>query len=386
MASCVLILAFCVIVATLLVVSHQSAGQRVFRWLPLPLWCYALPLLAVSLGWLPAGHPIYRTVTGTLLPFALALLVLGVDLPAVARVGWPALAAAVGGAAGIMLGGILSARCLQSWLPPEAWRGVGALVGTWTGGTGNLLALRTVLDIPETMFAPLIVVDALTAYTWMALLVALSGWQRPIDRWLRADGSGLGAQGSGQEHRTSNPASARQRTGPLLGCVGLSGGLVMAAQIVGRQLPTNAILGSASAWTIMLVTTAALAASLAGPIRRLGASGPTVGYPCLYLVLAATGAQADLRAFTAAPVWLLAGLGIVLTHGLVLLGLGRLLRIPLGLLATASQANLGGVVSAPLVGAVYHRSLASVGLLLAMAGNAVGTYLGWLAAVVSQKT
>ena len=76
------------------------------------------------------------------------------------------------------------------------------------------------------------------------------------------------------------------------------------------------------------------------------------------------------------------GGGVALLHGAATLLTGRCFRITLGVLATASQANLGGVVSAPLVGAVYHQSLAPVGLLLAMAGNAVGTYLGWLAATL----
>jgi uncharacterized membrane protein len=43
---------------------------------------------------------------------------------------------------------------------------------------------------------------------------------------------------------------------------------------------------------------------------------------------------------------------------------------------------VGGVVSAPLVGAVYHQSLAPVGLLLALAGNAIGTYLGLASATL----
>jgi uncharacterized membrane protein len=102
-------------------------------------------------------------------------------------------------------------------------------------------------------------------------------------------------------------------------------------------------------------------------------------------VLAATGAQADLRALWSAPAWLLVGAGVALLHGLSLLLAGRMLRIPLGILATASQANLGGMVSAPLVGAVYHQSLAPVGLLLAMAGNALGTYIGWCAALLCRS-
>ena len=74
----------------------------------------------------------------------------------------------------------------------------------------------------------------------------------------------------------------------------------------------------------------------------------------------------------------------MLVHGTTLLVAGRLFRIPLGILATASQANIGGLVSAPLVGAVYRRSLAPVGLLLAIDGNAAGTYLGLAAATFCQ--
>jgi uncharacterized membrane protein len=48
--------------------------------------------------------------------------------------------------------------------------------------------------------------------------------------------------------------------------------------------------------------------------------------------------------------------------------------------AAASQANIGGVASAPVVAEVYHPGLASVGLLLAILGNIVGTWLGILCA------
>ena len=117
---------------------------------------------------------------------------------------------------------------------------------------------------------------------------------------------------------------------------------------------------------------------------RLGEAGSRLGYPVLYLVLAATGAQAQLRALWSTPVWIALGAIVVLVHGSTLLLAGRLFRIRLGILATASQANLGGLVSGPLVGAVYHRTLAPIGLLLAVAGNALGTYVGLLAATLAR--
>src|SRR6185295_18069044 len=137
-------------------------------------------------------------------------------------------------------------------------------------------------------------------------------------------------------------------------------------------------------WTIMLATTAALGASLVPSLRAAGEAGPAVGYPVLYLVLAATGAQGDLAALWKTPAWLGLGLITVAVHGAALIAAGRAFKLPLGLLATASQANIGGVVSAPMVGAVYHKELAAVGLLLAVAGNALGTYLGLIAAGIAR--
>ena len=58
----------------------------------------------------------------------------------------------------------------------------------------------------------------------------------------------------------------------------------------------------------------------------------------------------------------------------------RLLRAPLFFLAAAGQACVGGYSSAPIVAALYHPAMAPVGLLLAVPGNGIGTYLGLLVA------
>jgi len=154
------------------------------------------------------------------------------------------------------------------------------------------------------------------------------------------------------------------------------------ARWIAGRLPTTPWINSAAGWTVWLVTTAALSLSLLPSVRRLGAQGTLLGYPCLYLVLAATGAQASLQALQATPAWVAVGLVVVAMHAGLLLMIGRWCRLPLGILATASQANIGGVVSAPIVGAVYHPSLAPLGVVLAIAGNALGTYLGVVGAQV----
>jgi uncharacterized membrane protein len=366
------------IVACLLLAQRLPAAARLFRWAPVPLWCYLLPALAVEIGWLPepSRHPAYRGYTNLLLPPALGLLLIGTDLRALLRAGRPALAAAAAGAAGIILGAPLGISLLQSRLPPEAWKGAGALAGTWTGGTMNLLSLRTVLNTPEEVFAPLVVVDALIAYGWMALLVAGSACQRPVNRWLGAQ------EEAARLAEATEAAPARAGGWPLAACAGLVAAVALVSWQLAQRLPTSGLVSSAAGWMVLLVTAGSLGCSLLPAARSAGAAGGAAGYPLLYLVLASSGAQADVRALWSTPAWVLLGLVMAAAHAGALLLAGRLGRIPLGVLATASQANIGGVVSSPLVGAVYSRRLAPVGLLLAVAGNALGTGLGLAAAAL----
>ncbi len=362
------------IVTIILVAQHVTALQPIFRWLPTPLWCYLLPVIATACGWLPRDQVhqhTYRTLTDLLLPIALTLLLLGADLSTMLRTGGRALIAAIAGALGIMIGAPIGVWLLRAWLPPDAWKGAGTLAGTWTGGTMNLLALRSVLETPERVFAPLIIVDAIIAYTWMAFLVAISGLCRPVNRWLHAEEPTATSDVS-----TRAPARNTNRRSHLVLGAALALVIATASYALASALPKTQMVSSSSGWAVLLVTTATLCTALIPTVRRLGTETGIIGYPCLYLVLAATGAQASLEALWSAPLWVLLGFGVVIFHGALLLLAGRMFRIPLGTLATASQANIGGVVSAPLVGAVYDQSLAPVGLLLAIAGNALGTYLG----------
>jgi len=361
------------LVGSLISLQRHPRAQVLFQWLPVPLWCYLIPALFVQLNWLSPKDPVFAAITQWLLPFALAILLLGSDLGALRRCGPAVLAAAVSGSAGIFLGTVFSVWLLQGALHQEAWKAAGALTGTWTGGTMNLLALRTILSIPEELFGSLILVDALVAYAWMALLVSGFSFQRKINAWLKA------AQIQMDSPSTPTPTLSRSCSA-LLYCCLLAGGIVTGMGWIVRQFPLPTTFASSAGWTLLGVTTVGIALASHPAIRKISAHGQPVGTFCLYLVLAAAGVQAKLEALWSSPIWVLVGLLTLLVHGTLLMVTGRWLRIPMGLLATASQANIGGLVSAPLVAAVYYRGLVPLGLLLAIAGNALGTYAGLLAA------
>lgn len=60
-------------------------------------------------------------------------------------------------------------------------------------------------------------------------------------------------------------------------------------------------------------------------------------------------------------------------HAGLLIVVAKFIKAPYFFLAVGSQANVGGAASAPIVASAFHPSLATVGVLLAVFGYAIGT-------------
>ena len=363
------------VVALVFQVSRRPALRPLFDRLPALVWTYFLPMLSTTAGILPAESPVYRAIARYLLPASLSLLLLSSEIKAIARLGRTALVVMTAGMAGIMLGGIGGFLVLRPWLPPDAWKAVGALVATWIGGSANLVAVAHALEISPELMGILIIVDTVVAYTWMGFLISFAARQESFDRWNKADRTaveGVGARLASVGDKRTRPPTVADMT--LM--VGLAVVLTAACLKVGSLLPPVGQVLNAFSWAIILLTTVALLLSLT-PLARLEEAGAsTVGYAGFYLLLASVGAQGDLRKVFSHPQFVLLGVIVIVVHAAVLFAAVRLLRAPLFFLGAASQACVGGYSSAPLVAAIYHPAMAPVGLLLAVLGNVVGTYLG----------
>jgi uncharacterized membrane protein len=382
-----IIAALLVIEGLALYAAEMPSLRRLFKFVPFMFWVYFLPMLANTAGLFEAHHdqagkavtPVQDAVVTYCLPGSLVLLLINVDMRAILRLGWVALAAMAAGALGVIVGGPVVLLIFWHWLPPdmapEMWKGIGALSGSWTGGSANMIAVGTGLNMSNSMYNMMVVVDTFVPYFWMAMLMLLAGRQEKFDRWNRS------RMGVLDELRRRAAAAGPSATHPItlrhvVLMFSIAAGACAVAVRLSEAMPQVPGMINATTWAIILASTIGLVLSLT-PARRLERFGASaVGYGLLYLVLAAIGSRANLGSLGAAPVIVLAGLVWVVIHGLFLLAAGRLLRAPLALLATASQANIGGTASAPVVAEVYQPGLAPVGLLLAVLGNIVGTYLG----------
>ena len=365
----------------------------VFKYLPPVIWIYFVPMILTTLGITPSDNAFYTWAARYLLPFSLFLLMVTVDLPAVLRLGPKALGMMLAGTAGIIIGGPLAYLLFQGFLPDDAWQGLASLSGSWIGGTANMVAIQqhiqstydTVVDL-----GPIIVVDTVVGYGWMGTLIVLSAFQGRFDRWIKADTTLVDNL---NKRLLEMDTGRRPITLPDLAIIV---GIGMAATELGRLLgdaippvrlaPDAPSLISGTTWAILIVVTAGLALSFTR-IRKIEQAGASrVGYLALYLLLTTIGARADLKAVLDAPLYLLTGAVWISIHILFLFLMARLLRSPMFLVAIGSMANVGGAASAPVVAEVYRPAMAPVGLLMAVAGYALGIYgalvCAWMFAAV----
>jgi uncharacterized membrane protein len=261
------------------------------------------------------------------------------------------------------------------WLPADIWMGFGSLSASWTGGSANMIAVKEANGTPDRIYSLMVVADTICPYVWMGLLILLSGFQARYDKWNRSRHAIVDEL---QKNHVAQAAPQPLSLGMLGILLALAAGTTCASVTLGEKLPTIKGVVNPYAWSIILATGIGLAMSFT-PARRLEPFGASrVGYAMLYLVLASIGAKTSLADFElhSVLVLLLAGFVWIGIHAVFIVVAGRLLRAPMSLLAAASQANIGGTASAPVVAAVYHPALATVGLLLAVLGNIIGTYLG----------
>ena len=100
----VLTVLLCVLALIFRLSDHPVVG-RLFKIVPALVFCYFVPTALNSLGVIPQSSPLYSWVKSWILPCALFLLIVSLDLPAIMRLGSKAVVMLLAGTVGVVLGG-----------------------------------------------------------------------------------------------------------------------------------------------------------------------------------------------------------------------------------------------------------------------------------------
>ena len=355
----------------------QPSLAKLFKYMPPVIWIYFLPMISTSIGIIPNDSVLYDWTTRHLLPTALILLLLSSNISAMASLGPKAIGTMLFGTLGIIIGGSLSLLIFGGLLPADAWMGLGALSGSWIGGSANMVAVGKSIGTSEDLFGNMIVIDTLVGYGWMGVVIFISGHQDTIDRWNNAETSII-KQLNIQMDTSENKRPTSFNDLLTIVAVGLVGGYLSLK--IGVWLPDVGNILTSFGWTIIVVSAIGILLSFTRLSDLENAGASHVGNIFLYILLGTIGAKANIMQVTDLPIYIIVGIVWILFHAIILFIGGRFLRAPMFLIATSSQANIGGVVSAPIVATVYKKSLAPVGLLMGVMGNVIGIYAGLLTA------
>ncbi|EMQ95389.1 DUF819 domain-containing protein [Xanthomarina gelatinilytica] len=384
---------------------------KFYKIVPGLFMAYMLPAVLTTLGLIApewettsdsgevAKHStsLYYVSSRYLLPAALVLMTLSIDLKAVFNLGWKALVMFLTGTVGIVIGGPI-AILLISMVSPETvggvgpdavWRGLSTLAGSWIGGGANQTAMLEIFEYNQSEYGKMVFVDIVVANIWMAIILIGIGRSKAIDRWLRADNSAIEAL---KEKVTTFAKSVKRNPSltDIMIIVAIAFGTVSISHMCANFLApyfervvnniesktlrnTFTFLDSQFFWMISIATLVAILLSFTKAKNYEGAGASKFGSVFIYILVASIGMKIDLMSIFDNPGLIAVGLVWMSIHAMLLILIAKLIRAPYFFLAVGSQANVGGAASAPIVASAFHPSLATVGVLLAVFGYAIGT-------------
>ena len=340
---------------------------------------------------------LYYVASRFLLPAALVLMTLSIELKAIFNLGSKALIMFFTGTVGVIIGGPLAILLISIFSPETVgggdfdavWRGLSTLAGSWIGGGANQTAMLEIYKYNPAKYGGMVIVDIVVANVWMAILLIGIGKKDTINKWLKADTTAIEKLKEKVIHFTQKIKKTPTLSDYMImlaiafGTVGfghfsatyLSKFFTVFVENIDSQTWRNvfSFLGSSFFWLISISTIIAILLSYTKAKNYEGAGASKLGSIFIYILVGTIGMKMDLNQALENPGLIAIGFVWMAIHAVLLIIVAKIIRAPYFFLAVGSQANVGGAASAPIVAQAFHPSLATVGVLLAVFGYAIGT-------------
>ncbi len=343
---------------------EKISKHKLFTFLPAVVLIYAAAMALAQLGfWQESGaiYDSYKSVKTVLLPAMLFLMLLQIDIKAFAGMGKSLIIAYVASVVSLSIAFI--ALFWLFALNSDAAGVFATLAGSWTGGTANMLAVAAALDVREELMGYALIVDSIDYTLWVMTLLFLVAFAPAFNRWTKAP----------LRFKTVDDTLQQTQNVKPLWLIFL---FLFALLVAYLSNTFAALLGglSQTTWSVLLATLFGLLGSRT-PLKSIAGS-TALSSAMLMFLIALIGSQAHLRGFSEVPLYLGVGLLILLLHACIMVIAAKIFKLDLFSIGVASLANIGGVASAPILAAAYHRSLIGIAVLMAIMGYMIGTFAG----------
>lgn len=336
-----------------------------------PLLLIAIAMATANFGIIPHTTAVYDTVAGLLVPMAIPLLLLRADFRTIFRESGPMFFAFLLAAAATVAG------CLAGvWLidmgPLEA-EIAGTVTASYIGGSVNFVATAEAVGIRDSsIYVAGLAADAVGAVFFLIALMLM-----PAIRFIR---SALPSKFIAQDgsNIASDPGTKYAQQSQPLNLGGLANGLAVSLVICAISAGLTAWFDMQSHFILMVTVVSLLVANFAKPVVNKVSSEFELGTLFMYIFFVCIGAGANLgEVLGAALPILLFIIVMVLVHLVLLVVVGKLLKLDLAEVMIASNACiLGPPTAAALAASKGWQPLVAPGILVGIFGYAIATFIG----------
>ena len=368
--------------AVLVTLEKQSKSpfvKKFFKYVPAVVLCYLIAMVFCTLNvWdMEATKPAYGALKNSLTYAMVFTMLLRCDLRKIAKLGPKMILGFLTASITIMCGFTVAFTLMKGFIGSDGWMGLGALCGSWLGGSGNMVAVQSALNISEADMGYALVIDSIDYSIWVMFLLWAIQLAPKFNKWTKADTRLL----DDISNKLEEDAKANTRPITFQSLILLIGSALLVSAVgqnVGVFLNGKMSFLDKSTWTILFITLMGLVCAMS-PMGKVAGS-TEVSNLMLYSVVALLASRASLLELSDAPAWILTGFIILAIHGVLMVLFCKLFKLDLFTGAVASLANIGGTASAPVLAGAYSGSLVPVSILMALMGYVIGTPCGILTA------
>ncbi|MDO4678540.1 MAG: DUF819 family protein [Blautia sp.] len=383
-------IAFLMFLAGVLLAAEKYTKWKVFNIIPPLVWLYVLNMIFCTAGLYNSDgcSAAYSVLKNNLLYAMIFVMLLRCDIRKLAKLGGRMAAIFLGGALSILFGFIVAFVIFKGVLGggETIWGAMAALCASWIGGSANMAAMEAAFTIDPGAYGCALAVDTVYYSVWIALLLIMVRYSKKWDNAVKADTTKLQAVAE-----AANAELAKEKkhasAADWIFLIGLSLIVSALSQQVGAVLGNGlASIGldmfDKGTMTTVFVTVLGLICALS-PLGKLPAV-EELSNVYLYAVVSLLASTASLTDLVSAPLWIVAGLVVLIIHIVIMFLLSKLFHWDCCMVSTASLANIGGSASAPIVASAYNSSYAGIGVLMGVMGAALGNFCGLACGYIMQ--
>lgn len=342
---------------------EKKTSLKVFKFIPAVVMIYAFSMFLASMGVFEYNESINNIYTFTktnLLPAMLFLMLLRIDFSHFFKLGKSLIIAYVLALVSLSIAFIAVAIVFE--FEKDMASAFGALAGSWMGGTANMIAVGSALEVSQEAFGYALIVDSVNYTLWVMLLLFLVPFAHVFNRFTQSDENVAYLA-------VLEPACTKGA--PRYYILLFLGFMV---SFISQVIAENFVILNTTTSIVLFASLFGVLGSLT-KLRDLNGSSE-VATTMLYIIIALIGSKAVFDSFSDVGIYVVAGFVVLLIHAFIMILGAKIFRLDLFSVAVASLSNIGGVASAPILAAAYNKSLVSVGVLMAIMGYLIGTFGG----------